>query len=145
MGNLIYNKQKANYFIYNRDKNDKWEKQPLINNENEGIKWHYGRFKHLFFELATEKTTYDYFKIYLYENNTRLTRCELSTDKKTVTVIHSNSTASEYWESCKRSKLFGNKFDKNFKIVKKTVYEIQFERIAYSEKLTGVTTFEVPV
>jgi len=143
MGNLIYNKQKPNYFIYNRDKDDKWAATPLITNEQEEIDWHYGRFKHMFFELSAGDM-YGFYKIYLYENTTRLTRCELSADKKTMTVIHSSSAASEVWESCKRSKL-GNKFDKNFKIIKKTVYEIKYERIKYSEKLTGVTNFDVPV
>jgi len=139
MGNYLLTK-KSNYYIYNRDKNDFWVQTPMISNEKQNMEWFYGRFKHTFFELSTE-TVFDFYKIYLYENNTRLTRCELSKDKNKMTVIHSTSAASKAWENCKRSKL-GIMFDKKYKIIKKTTYEIEYEKIKYKDKLIE---FEVHV
>ena len=130
MGNYL-NTKEPKYYIYNRDKNDSWVMIPMISNEKENIEWHYGRFKHTFFELSTE-TVFDFYKIYLYENNTRLIRCELSKDK--MTVIHSSGAASKAWENCKRSKL-GVTFDKKYKIIKKTTYEIEYEKRKYKDKL----------
>ena len=140
MGNYL-GTTKSVYYVYNRDNMDNWVEKPMITSDKDDLQWICGRFKHTFFELAQAKV-FDFNKIYLYENRSRLTRCELSNDKQTITVIHSTSAASDAWESCKRSKL-GIKFDKDFKIVKKTTYEIEYEKIRYSEKLT--TPFEIPV
>jgi|TARA_B110000977_G_C10698807_1_gene346499 hypothetical protein len=140
MGNYL-GTTKSVFYVYNRDNTDAWVEKPMITSDKDDLQWICGRFKHTFFELAQAKV-FDFNKIYLYENRSRLTRCELSNDKQTITVIHSTSAASDAWESCKRSKL-GIKFDKDFKIVKKTTYEIEYEKIRYSEKLT--TPFEIPV
>jgi len=129
------------YYVYNRDNTDTWNEDPMILSDKENLQWICGRFKHTFFELAQSKV-FDFNKIYLYENRSRLIRCELSKDKQTITVIHSTSAASDAWENCKRSKL-GIKFDKDFKIVKKTTYEIEYRKVRYSEKL--MTPFEIPV
>jgi len=129
------------YYVYNRDNTDTWNEDPMILSDKENLQWICGRFKHTFFELAQAKV-FDFNKIYLYENRSRLTRCELSKDKQTITVIHSTSAASDAWENCKRSKL-GIHFDKNFKIVKKTTYEIEYKKIQYCEKLKS--HFEIPL
>ena len=77
---------------------------------------HIHQIKGLFIFYAAFK------KIYLYQNRVRLSRAELTVDGQTMSVIHSTSAASDAWENCKRSRL-GLKFDKLFKISKKTKFE----------------------
>jgi len=61
-----------------------------------------------------------------------------------MSVIHSTSAASDAWENCKRSRL-GLKFDKLFKISKKTKFQIVYTKLKYSEKLTGNVEFDVAI
>tara|TARA_B110000908_G_C10259341_1_gene457996 strand:- start:3358 stop:3786 length:429 start_codon:yes stop_codon:yes gene_type:complete len=140
MGNYL--SSSTTYFIYNRDSKDLWVDKPLITNTTEDLDWHCGRFKHTFFKLSLG--TFDFKKIYLYQNRVRLSRAELTVDGQTMSVIHSTSAASDAWENCKRSKL-GLKFDKLFKISKKTKFEIVYTKLKYSEKLTGNVEFDIAI
>lgn len=132
MGNYLGTSNSV-FYIYNRDKNDAWVQKPMIKNDKIDLQCICSRFKHTFFRLS-QAEVFDFNKIYLYENTSRLTRCELSKDQQTISVVHSTSAASDAWENCKRCEL-GINFDKNFKIVKKTTYKIVYEKNQYSEKL----------
>lgn len=98
------------WFIYARDENDRWLKEPLASTlaHEEDCAFHMGRFKHFVFKLGLGRLTS--MKIYLYRGF-RVAKAVRRSE--TVDVIFYSKEAAEAWKTCKRSKL-GQAFDLEF-------------------------------
>lgn len=99
------------WFIYGRDENDYWIKEPLASTvaKDDDVEFHMGRFKHYVFKLALGKLDHAR-KIYLYHGR-REVKAVMRDGNLFVTFTRQES--ADAWTTCKRSHL-GKEFDKLF-------------------------------
>lgn len=99
------------WFIYGRDENDYWIKEPLASTvaKDDDVEFHMGRFKHYVFKLALGKLDHAR-KIYLYHGH-RVVRAVMRDGN--LFVEFSTQESADAWTTCKRSHL-GKEFDKYF-------------------------------
>ena len=120
------------WFIYARDKNDKWLEEPLEStlSHEDDIRYHMGKFKHKFFRLALGRLDENIAKIYLYQG-WRVAKCTKHGDDG-MTVEFSSKDAHNAWLTCKRSRL-GLKFDEKFRVSSSDDRTIRFEGLQSPE------------
>lgn len=96
------------WFIYGRDKNDKWLDEPIVSTltKADNIEFHMKRFKYHVYQLGLGYLD-NVHKIYLYQGF-RVAKCVLKDD--TVTVEFSSEAAKKAWSTCKRPSPY-RKFD----------------------------------
>lgn len=109
------------WFIYGRDSEDEWYviKSTLVKEDD--YKYHMGRFKHVFFEMALERI--DTRKIYLYRG-WRMVKCEKTSDR--IHITFQNKQVVKAWNECKRSHL-GKIFDKKWQLSDDNTYTKVFK------------------
>jgi hypothetical protein len=122
------------WFIYARDKSDRWM-EPLastLSNE-EDVEFHMARFKHYVFLLGLDNLDAEISKIYLYQNR-RVAKCVKSGSE--IVVDFSSKEAAFAWTSCKRSKK-GRKFDSLYHVSGQTDLSVTFSSSPGSQSVVG--------
>lgn len=122
--------QSQTWFMYARDKNDRWCDEPLYNTiiKADNINHHMGRFKHRVYEYALGEL--DIGKLYLYQGWSRLIKCYI--DEDTFKIKFQTKEAKLAWESCRRSQK-GKVFDTQF-----TPIAIKDDWVLYFKRNTQV-------
>tara|TARA_B110000091_G_scaffold213194_1_gene261871 strand:+ start:818 stop:1177 length:360 start_codon:yes stop_codon:yes gene_type:complete len=114
------------WFMYARDTQDYWIKEPLYSTliSPDDIDYHMGRFKHKVFMLGLGELKVH--KLYLYQGWTREVKCWFQED--TLKVEFSTERARASWKTSKRSHK-GRKFDSIFtKVDTKEEWVINFTK-----------------
>lgn len=115
------------WFIYGRDKQDKWFEDPIDSTltKDDDCRYHMGRFKHKVFLFALQQGHQNCSKIYLYQGWRRV-KADLTDDALIITF--SDTEARDAWDTCRRSKK-GNEFDLCFNTPDKYYYTYTFTKM----------------